>query len=79
MAKAKTIKAEVKGEVPVLKVGGSDTPPLPSESSDIEHVTVRGKMATYVMEINMSGLLFNAYIIDNEGNEYDVDADINPY
>lgn len=69
MAKAKTIKA-----APVLKSGGNA-----DEAPHIEHITIRGRLATYRMEINLDGKLFNAYIVDNAGNEYDVDADINPY
>lgn len=69
MAKAKTIKA-----APVLKSAGQA-----EEASNIEHITIRGRLATYRMEINLDGKLFNAYIVDYAGNEYDVDADINPY
>lgn len=67
MAKAKTIKA-----APVLKSAGQA-----EEAPHIEHITVRGRLATYVMTVNLDGSTFNAYIKDNEGNEYDVDADIN--
>lgn len=74
MAKAKTIK-EVKEEAPVLKVGGGDTP-LPSVSGSVEHIIIRGKLATYEMDINLTGSTFNAYIVDHDGNEYDVDTDI---
>lgn len=66
MAKAKTIK-----EAPVLKSsGGGD---LPSRE---ESITIRGKIATYVMHVNLRGSTFNAYIVDNNGNEYDIDAEI---
>lgn len=66
MAKAKTIKA-----APALKSQGQA-----DEAPNIEHITVRGRLATYVMAVNLDGSTFNAYIVDNEGNEYDVDADI---
>lgn len=76
MAKAKTVKEEIKLDAPALKVGGSGYNPQPSESGNIEHITVRGRLATYVMTVNLDGSTFNAYIVDNKGGEYDVDADI---
>lgn len=67
--KAKTVKA-----APVLKSSGQA-----DEAPRVEHVTIKGKLATYVMDINLAGSTFNAYIVDNDGHEYDIDADINAY
>lgn len=67
--KVKTIKA-----APILK---SESP----NSSEVtsEYITVRGKLATYVISVNFQGQNFMAYIKDHNGQEYDVDADMTAY
>lgn len=70
MAKAKTIKA-----APVLKSEGGQN----AEEVTREYITVRGKMATYVISADFKSLNFMAYIKDHNGQEYDVDADMTAY
>lgn len=70
MAKAKTIK-----EAPVLKSEGDRN----AEEVTSEYITVRGKLATYVISADFQGKNFMAYIKDHSGQEYDVDADMTAY
>lgn len=70
MAKAKTIKA-----APVLKSEGNRN----AEEVTSEYITVRGKLATYVISADFQGNNFMAYIKDHSGQEYDVDADMTAY
>lgn len=70
MAKAKTIKA-----APVLKSEGNRN----AEEVTSEYITVRGKLATYVISADFQGKNFMAYIKDHSGQEYDVDADMTAY
>lgn len=70
MAKAKTIKA-----APVLKSEGGRN----AEETTREYITVRGKLATYVISADFQGRNFMAYIKDHSGQEYDVDADMTAY
>lgn len=67
--KAKTVKA-----APVLK---SESPNASEVTS--EYITVRGKLATYVISVNFQGQNFMAYIKDHNGQEYDVDTDMTAY
>ena len=70
MAKAKTIKA-----APVLKSEGG----LNAEETTREYITIRGKLATYVISADFQSRNFMAYIKDHSGQEYDVDADMTAY
>lgn len=70
MAKAKTIKA-----APALKAEGDRN----AEEVTSEYITVRGKLATYVISVNFQSQNFMAYIKDHNGQEYDVDADMTAY
>ena len=69
MAKAKTIKA-----APVLKSSGQA-----DEAPRVEHVTIKGKLATYVISADFESKGFMAYIKDHNGQEYDVDTDMTAY
>lgn len=68
--KAKTIKS-----APVLKGPSGQN----AEEMTREYITVRGKLATYVISADFQGKNFMAYIKDHSGQEYDVDADMTAY
>lgn len=72
MAKAKTIKT-----APVLKAEGGSREIFPEITK--EYITVRGKLATYVISADFQSQNFMAYIKNHNGQEYDVDADMTAY
>lgn len=74
MAKAKTIKA-----APALKSegGGGSGQEVPAVTR--EYITIRGKLATYVISADFQSRNFMAYIKDIFDNEYDVDTDMTAY